>query len=103
MDTILKSGSGVSEVFTWNGYLKKYGSMFVGTSPELVMALDTICFLARPNNKPSTCSMSLNNVPVYITTWTTDYNGETYIGSAYPNWEKPSIKIANFRAEEERS
>ena len=83
--------------------MKKYGSMFVGTSPELVMALDTICFLARPNNKPRTCLMSLNNVPVYITTWTTNYNGETYIGSAYPDWDKSSIEMARFRADEERT
>ena len=34
-------------MFTWNGDIKSYGSMFVGTSPELVMALDTICFMAR--------------------------------------------------------
>jgi len=84
--TFNESGSGISDVFTWNGDLKSYGSMFIGTSPELVMALDTICFLARPDNKPSTCSMSLNSQPVYITTWTLDYNGETYIGSAYPDW-----------------
>ena len=86
----LKYGSGISDVFTWNGDLKKIGSMIVGTSPELVMALDTICFLARPNNKPTTCSMSLNNVPVFITTYTHDYNGKTYIGNADPDWNKPS-------------
>ena len=60
--------------------------MFVGTSPELVMALDTICFLARTDG---VCPMSLNGQPVYITTYTLKQNGETYIGTAYPDWEKP--------------
>ena len=82
-------GSGISDVFTWNGDLKKYGSMFVGTSPELVMAVDTICFLARTDG---VCPMSLNNAPIYITTYTLDYNEETYIGTAYPDWENPSTK-----------
>ena len=82
-------GSGISDVFTWNGDLKSYGSMFVGTSPELVMALDTICFLARTDG---VCPMSLNNEPIYITTYTLKYNGETYIGTAYPDWGNPSKK-----------
>jgi poly(U)-specific endoribonuclease len=73
-------------VFTWNGDIKKFGSMFVGTSPELVMALDTICFLARTDG---VCPMSLNNVPIYITTYTMHQGGETFIGTAYPDWEKP--------------
>jgi len=77
-------GSGISDVFTWNGDLKKYGSMFVGTSPELVMALDTICFLARRNG---VCPMSLSGSPIYITTY--DFDGKDLIGTAYPDWESP--------------
>ena len=57
--------------------------MYVGTSPELEMALDTICFLTRPNG---VCAISLNNVPVYITTYTLEQGGKTYIGTAYPDW-----------------
>ena len=79
-------GIGLSNVFTWNGDIKSYGSMFVGTSPELVMALDTICFMARVDG---VCPMSLSNIPIYITTYTFKYNGKTYIGTAYPDWEEP--------------
>ena len=38
---------GVSIVFDWQSEPKKYGSMFVGTVPELDLAVYTICFLAR--------------------------------------------------------
>ena len=71
-------------MFTWNGVIKNYGSMFVGTSPELTMALDSICFIARPGG---VCRMSLNGQPVDITTYKLKQNGETYIGTAYPDWD----------------
>ena len=38
---------GVSIVFDWQSEPKSYGSMFVGTVPELDLAVYTICFLAR--------------------------------------------------------
>ena len=69
--------------------MKCYGSMFVGTSPELEMALDTICFFARVDG---VCPMSLNNAPVYITSYTLKQGGKTYIGTAYPDWKEPSRK-----------
>ena len=40
-------GGGISLTFTWNGTQKPYGSFFVGTSPELEMALYTVCFMSR--------------------------------------------------------
>ena len=66
--------------------------MFVGVSPELEMALETICFLARPDG---VCPISLNNVPAYITTYTLKQGGHTYIGTAYPDWQDPSRKHKN--------
>ena len=65
--------------------MKCYGSMYVGTSPELEMALYTICFLTRPS---VSCPISLNDVPVYITTYPLEQGGVTYIGTAYPDWNK---------------
>ena len=43
----LASQEGVSIVFDWQTEPKSYGSMFVGTVPELDLAVYTICFLAR--------------------------------------------------------
>ena len=72
--------------------MKCYGSMFVGTSPELEMALDTICFFARTDG---VCPMSLNKAPIYITTSTLEQGGTTYIGTAHPDWKDPSRKRNN--------
>ena len=76
-------GSGISNVFTWNGVIKKHGSMFVGTSPELEMALYTICFLTR---KGQNCNIKLNNVPVQIKTSEVTQGSHDYIGTAYPSF-----------------
>ena len=35
--------------FDWLGNFKSGGSMFLAVSPEMDLALYTICFLARPN------------------------------------------------------
>ena len=43
----LENGGGISFTFTWNGVSKPYGSMFLGTSPELELALYSVCFLTR--------------------------------------------------------
>ena len=42
--------------FSWHGYSKPLGGFFVGTSPELDMAVFTVCFFARPDDK---CPISL--------------------------------------------
>jgi poly(U)-specific endoribonuclease len=73
----------VSGVFTWNSMAKCYGSMTVGTSPELEMALYTICFYARPEAK---CKMSINNVPLLIQTFPLIYKSKTYVGTSYCDW-----------------
>ena len=41
--------------FSWDMYLKHSTTMLIGTSPELEIALYTLCFRARPN---TTCSVS---------------------------------------------
>nr|XP_018912378.1 PREDICTED: poly(U)-specific endoribonuclease homolog [Bemisia tabaci] len=68
--------------YKWSGIPKFTGSMFVGTSPELEMALYTTCFLTRPNTQ---CKLQLNGTPVTLQTYSFSYRGKNYIGSAYPD------------------
>nr|CAD7407515.1 unnamed protein product [Timema poppensis] len=65
----------------WEGVIKPVGSMFVGTSPELEMALYTVCFLTRPNER---CRLSMANKVFHIKTFTFNYRGKSLIGSAFP-------------------
>ena len=44
--------------FKWGDYFKTQTAMLIGTSPELEMALYTLCFKARPDQD---CSVSLAN------------------------------------------
>jgi len=76
-------GGGISFTFTWNGASKPYGSMWLGTSPELEMALYSVCFMSRPNKK---CHVTLMGQDVYIQTWTENAGDETLVGSSYPDW-----------------
>ena len=41
--------------------------MFLGSSPQLELALYTVCLLVRPDTK---CHVSIAGTPVYIQTWT---------------------------------
>ncbi|GLG92470.1 Poly(U)-specific endoribonuclease homolog [Gryllus bimaculatus] len=67
--------------YKWSNVVKPVGSMFVGTSPELEMALYTICFLTRPDDR---CQITLGNKVVTIRTHTFRYRGKNLIGSAFP-------------------
>lgn len=63
-----------------NGYEKFVSSFFVGTSPELEIALYTICFKLRPNKG---CKMSFNGTSFSILTHTMDHEDKRSIASAY--------------------
>jgi poly(U)-specific endoribonuclease len=65
----------------FNGIDKPVTNIFVGTSPELEMALYTVCFFARPE-KP--CAVSLGGTKFNIITHKFRYRGKDLIGSAYP-------------------
>lgn len=67
--------------FEWMGKVKKSGSMFVGTSPELDMAVYTLCILTRPNKS---CPVQMNGQRFTIQTWVQKYNGKDLVGAAYP-------------------
>lgn len=67
--------------FVWLGDNKPVGTVFVGTTPELEMALYTLCFLAKPNAR---CPVQLAGKRFQIQTWKQSYRGKTLVGSAYP-------------------
>ncbi|XP_061400797.1 endoribonuclease CG2145 [Musca vetustissima] len=67
--------------FTHKGLNKPVNTLFVGTSPELELALYTVCFKLRPDR---TCPVSLGNSKFGIVTYSWRYRGKSLIGSAYP-------------------
>ncbi|XP_043679691.1 poly(U)-specific endoribonuclease homolog [Vespula pensylvanica] len=64
-----------------NGIIRPNVTIFVGTTPELEMALYTICFYARPNNL---CPVSLGNTTFNIYTHAFRYYGKDLIDLALP-------------------
>ncbi|XP_054261903.1 endoribonuclease CG2145-like [Macrosteles quadrilineatus] len=68
--------------YKWLDKSKPVGTLFVGTSPELELALYTVCYFARPNDK---CYLRLNGKSIYIQTYTFTANNQKLIGSAFPS------------------
>jgi poly(U)-specific endoribonuclease len=67
--------------FHWLGYNKPISGSFMRTSPEVEIALGTLCLVARMG--PS-CPIQLSGYKLTMTAW--DMTGlPTTIGSAYPN------------------
>lgn len=67
--------------FTHNGLNKPVNGLFVGTSPELEIALYTICFAFRADQL---CPMSMGGQKFQIQTYMWRQNGQNLIGSAFP-------------------
>ncbi|XP_031847829.2 uncharacterized protein LOC116433652 [Nomia melanderi] len=65
----------------YNGHDKPVTTIFVGTSPELEMALYTVCFYARPDGN---CPVSLGGTKFNIVTHKFRYRGNDLVGTAYP-------------------
>jgi len=81
-DVLLGVSSMLEMPMKWNGVYKPISSIAVAGSPELEIALGTVCFLARPN---SLCPLhGSNNNQYHYQTYTLPYKGVTYVGSAYP-------------------
>ncbi|CAL8126904.1 unnamed protein product [Orchesella dallaii] len=74
-------GSIIEHNFVWQNTNKPVSSMFVGTSPELELALYTVCFYARSGAK---CGVKLNGQVVKIQTYTSGSRGQ-FVGTAYPD------------------
>ncbi|XP_031771060.1 poly(U)-specific endoribonuclease homolog isoform X1 [Apis florea] len=66
--------------FTYIGKYKK-SSMFIGTAPELEIALYTLCFFTRPNKK---CKLSFARIKFDIQTYMLQNNGSKFIATAFP-------------------
>ena len=66
----------------WNNIYKSISSISVASSPELDLAVATVCFLARPNSKCPLQGSSGSNYAYQ--TYTLADSGVTYVGSAYP-------------------
>lgn len=68
--------------FTHNGLNKPVNTLFIGTSPELELALYTVCFELRTDRS---CPVSLGGNKFNIQTYSWRYRGKNLIGSAYPD------------------
>ncbi|XP_015428900.1 PREDICTED: poly(U)-specific endoribonuclease homolog [Dufourea novaeangliae] len=66
----------------YSGQDKPVTTIFVGTSPELEMALYTVCFYARPDGN---CPVSLGGTKFNIVTYKFRYRGNDLVGTAYPD------------------
>lgn len=67
--------------FTYNQMNKPVNGVFIGTTPELEIALYTLCFATFPDKD---CILTSNGHDFKIKTYTFRYRGKTVIGSAYP-------------------
>ncbi len=68
--------------FDWLSYSKSISSMWIGSTPEMELSLYAVCFLYDSN---SLVDVSMNGVTYKIQTYTEYYNGESLVGSAYPD------------------
>jgi poly(U)-specific endoribonuclease len=75
-------GGILKTIFEWEGSLKPVSSIFMGLSPELEMALYTICVLLKPDDG---CTVSLGGKTLDIQTYIFKNNGLKYLGTAFPN------------------
>ncbi|RVE46465.1 hypothetical protein evm_008875 [Chilo suppressalis] len=67
--------------FNQQGVDKPVDSLFIGTSPELEIALYTLCYVTRVDND---CRLKLSGKDVNIITYNFRYRSKNLIGSAYP-------------------
>lgn len=78
---LFQKGQIVKYRFSYDGITKPVNAMFIGTPPELDMALYTVCFMTKQNRG---CSVSLGGTKFTIRTHTFKYRGKRLIGSAFP-------------------
>ncbi|XP_017878871.1 poly(U)-specific endoribonuclease homolog, partial [Ceratina calcarata] len=57
---------------------RKMSTIFVGTTPELEIALYTLCFFARPNKK---CKLSFTGSEFHVQTYVSQSNGKKFVGT----------------------
>ncbi|EDW41986.1 poly(U)-specific endoribonuclease homolog [Drosophila sechellia] len=69
--------------YTFHNINKPVNGFFVGTSPELDLALYTACFLATAEEEP--CHIQLGHASATIVSHGWKWNGMRLIGTAYPD------------------
>ncbi|XP_045778540.1 endoribonuclease CG2145-like isoform X2 [Maniola jurtina] len=74
-------GAVIKMHFNQQGVDKPVDTMFIGTSPELEIAIYTLCYVTRVGND---CKLKLGNKDVNIVTHNFRYRSKNYIGSGYP-------------------
>lgn len=78
---LFQKGAILKLKFIQQGADKPVDEMFIGTSPELEVALYTLCFVTRADKE---CKIKLSGKSVNIVTHTFRYRSKNLIGSAYP-------------------
>jgi len=76
-------GGIMKSVFEWEGYIKPASSIFMGLSPELELAIYTLCVLLKPDSE---CTVSLGGKTIDIQTHTFKNGGKKYLSTAFPNF-----------------
>ena len=79
-------GSVIKTTFKWNDNFKPVSSLFLGFSPELELAIYTICALQNPNQLNKTTQISLAGTTINVRTHLIENKrGGKYIGSTFPD------------------
>ena len=76
-------GGIIKSVFEWDGYIKPSSSIFMGLSPELELALYTLCVLLKPDEN---CTVSLGGKTIDIQTHIFKSRGKKYLAAAFPDF-----------------
>lgn len=88
----LQSNVGIIEMpMEWHGIYKPFNTISIGSSPELDIALYTICFLARPDafcpvQGPASSDRNSRVTRYRIQSFVQTYRGNKFIGSAFPTF-----------------
>lgn len=77
-----RNGGILKTVFEWENSIKPVSSIFIGLSPELELALYTLCVLMKPNDA---LTVSLGGKKIDIQTNTFRYREKKYLGTAFPD------------------
>ena len=80
--------------FLWRDATKPLSSLWIGTSPELELALYTICHLARPNGNCDFTIAGGSNTTVTTYGWE---NGPL-VSTAYPRCGKDLCVVRYFNS-----
>ncbi|XP_029055742.2 uridylate-specific endoribonuclease B-like isoform X1 [Osmia bicornis bicornis] len=77
----LSDKMGILETYFTYGNKRKMSTIFIGTTPELEVALYTLCFFARPNKR---CNVSFTKFKFSIQTYVLHSNNKKFVASAFP-------------------